>query len=96
MKVSGPPTYPGRDVGHKEPAESNPYSVLVVIRALNEEGSVGIVVKEVRATLESEDTGPVHWVEKRGAKGSEFYFSGPSKLVRKTHAYIALWVASDG
>ena len=51
---------------------------------------------KLRATLESEDTGPVHWVEKRGAKGSEFYFSGPSKLVRKTHAYIALWVASDG
>ena len=50
---------------------------------------------KLRATLESEDTGPVRWVEKRGVTGSEFYFSGPSKLVRKTHEYITLWVASD-
>jgi len=48
---------------------------------------------KLRQVLESEDTGAVRWTEKRGLFGSEFYFSGPSVLVRKTHAYITAWLA---
>ena len=48
---------------------------------------------KLRRVLESEDTGDLTWTEKRTLSGSEFYFSGPSKLVRKTHAYITHWLA---
>ena len=50
--------------------------------------------EQLRATLESEDTGAVTWREKKLRQGSEFYFSGPAGLVRKTHAFIVSWVAS--
>jgi hypothetical protein len=50
---------------------------------------------KLRSALETEDTGEVTWTEKRLLFGSEFYFSGPAKLVRKTHAYITLWLATD-
>lgn len=47
---------------------------------------------KLRSVLETEDTSPVRWAEKRSFSGSEFYFSGPSLLVRKAHAYVAWWV----
>ena len=50
---------------------------------------------KLRGVLESEDTGALNWTEKRRLFGSEFYFSGPSGLVRKTHSYITAWLASD-
>ena len=50
---------------------------------------------KLRRILQSEDTGELHWTEKKTFLGSEFYFSGPSGLVRKTHAYITQWLASD-
>jgi hypothetical protein len=50
---------------------------------------------KLRSALAAEDTGQIRWVEKRGIFGSEFHFSGPARLVRKTHAYIAEWLASD-
>ncbi|MCR5875729.1 hypothetical protein ACO2Q0_14615 [Phenylobacterium sp. VNQ135] len=49
--------------------------------------------QKLRQVLEGEDTGPIRWSEKRGWFGSEFYFSGPSELARKTHAYITAWLA---
>lgn len=49
----------------------------------------------LRRVLETEDTGAVRWTEKRSFLGSEFYFSGPSILVRKTHSYVAWWAAQD-
>jgi hypothetical protein len=50
---------------------------------------------KLRSALAAEDTGRISWVEKRGIFGSEFHFSGPARLVRKTHAYITEWLASD-
>ena len=50
---------------------------------------------KLRQVLEAEDTGALRWTEKKGLFGSEFYFSGPSALVRKTHAYITAWLAQD-
>lgn len=50
---------------------------------------------KLRQILESEDTGPVTWTEKKMLFGSEFYFSGPAALVRRTHAYITQWLAAD-
>jgi hypothetical protein len=50
---------------------------------------------KLRRTLESGDTGAIRWSEKRRLFGSEFYFSGPSQLVRRTHAYITAWLATD-
>ncbi|CAN7428233.1 hypothetical protein LJR225_002782 [Phenylobacterium sp. LjRoot225] len=50
---------------------------------------------KLRQVLESEDTGSVRWSEKKKLFGSEFYFSGPTQLVRRTHAYITAWLAAD-
>jgi len=50
---------------------------------------------KLRATLQSEDTGAIRWTEKRMLLGSEFYFSGPARLARKTHLHITKWLASD-
>jgi hypothetical protein len=50
---------------------------------------------KLRRVLETEDTGAVSWTEKKLLFGSEFYFSGPAELVRKTHAYITAWLARD-
>ncbi len=49
---------------------------------------------KLRRTLQTEDTGDVRWREHKTLFGSEFYFSGPSELVRKTHEYVALWLCS--
>ncbi len=49
--------------------------------------------EKLRSTLQAADTGAVTWREHRKLFGSEFYFSGPSGLVRKTHAYIVHWLA---
>mgnify|MGYP001282479869 CR=1 FL=1 len=46
----------------------------------------------LRAVLETEDTGAITWRERKGLFGSEFYFSGPSRLARATHLYISEWV----
>jgi hypothetical protein len=50
---------------------------------------------QLRAILESEDTGPLAWREERSWNGSEFYFSGPSPLARKAQAYVTEWVIAD-
>ena len=50
---------------------------------------------KLRSVLESEDTGQVRWREKKKLFGSEFHFSGPTELVRRTHAYITQWLADD-
>jgi len=47
---------------------------------------------KLRSVLQSEDTGAITWREHKTRGGSEFYFSGPPKLVRATHAYISEWV----
>ena len=50
---------------------------------------------ELRRILRTEDTGPLAWREQRSLFGSEFYFSGPTELVRRTHDYITRWLADD-
>jgi hypothetical protein len=50
---------------------------------------------KLRHVLESEDTGPIRWREEKRLFGSEFHFSGPSELVRKTHTYVTRWLADD-
>jgi hypothetical protein len=50
---------------------------------------------KLRRVLESEDTGQIRWREKKKLFGSEFYFSGPTELVRRTHDYITRWLADD-
>ncbi len=47
---------------------------------------------KLRSVLQSEDTGAITWRERRVLFGSEFYFSGPPKLARATHAYVSQWV----
>lgn len=47
---------------------------------------------KLRSVLQSEDTGQISWRERKGLFGSEFYFSGPPKLARATHAYVSEWV----
>lgn len=49
---------------------------------------------KLRRTLQSEDTGDLHWREQKTFFGSEFYFSGPTDLARRTHEYVTLWLAS--
>ena len=51
--------------------------------------------EKLRHALQTEDTGELTWREARGRRGSEFYFTGPSKLVRQTHAYVVHWLAAD-
>jgi hypothetical protein len=50
---------------------------------------------KLRLVLQTEDTGPVVWRERKRLFGSEFYFSGPTPLVRKTHDFITRWLADD-
>jgi len=50
---------------------------------------------KLRRTLQSEDTGDVRWREQKTFFGSEFYFSGPAELVRRTHEYVTYWLASS-
>jgi hypothetical protein len=47
---------------------------------------------KLRAVLEAEDTGPIVWRERKSLFRSEFYFSGPPALVRKTHAFVTAWL----
>ena len=49
---------------------------------------------KLRSVLQSEDTGLITWRERKVMFGSEFYFSGPPRLVRATHAYVSQWVVS--
>ncbi len=49
---------------------------------------------KLRRTLQAEDTGALRWREQKTLFGSEFYFSGPAGLVRRTHEYVAWWLAS--
>ena len=48
---------------------------------------------KLREVLQSEDTGPIAWRERKTLFGSEFYFSGPSGLARRTHAFVTQWLA---
>jgi hypothetical protein len=50
---------------------------------------------QLRQTLTAEDTGELRWRERRTFSGSEFYFTGPSELARKTHIYVTEWLARD-
>jgi hypothetical protein len=50
---------------------------------------------KLRRTLQAEDTGDLHWREQKTMFGSEFYFSGPTDLARRTHEYVTLWLASN-
>jgi hypothetical protein len=50
---------------------------------------------KLRAVLQGEDTGDIRWREHKTLFGSEFYFSGPAALARRTHEYISWWVASN-
>jgi len=47
---------------------------------------------QLRHILETEDTAPLTWRERRSLFGSEFYFSGPPALARKAQAYVAEWL----
>jgi len=49
---------------------------------------------KLRQTLTAEDTAPLRWHERRTFSGSEFYFTGPPGLARKTHIYVTQWLAS--
>lgn len=59
---------------------------------------VSFVPKDKRAKLRhvlmTGDTGDLRWRERRRLFGSEFYFTGPSGLVRKTHEFITWWLAA--
>ena len=46
----------------------------------------------LRKILDSEDTTPLTWRERKSLFGSEFYFSGPAVLARKAQAYVTEWV----
>jgi hypothetical protein len=50
---------------------------------------------KLRRTLQTEDTGELRWREHKTFFGSEFYFSGPAELARRTHEYVTLWLASS-
>ncbi|HUO21876.1 MAG TPA: hypothetical protein VMU59_05105 [Caulobacteraceae bacterium] len=66
---------------------------------MNELTYVSLVPKDssgrLRQLLTEEDTGPLEWREVRTRGGSEFYFSGPPNLARRTHEYVTLWVANE-
>jgi hypothetical protein len=49
---------------------------------------------KLRSVLQTEDTGQLTWRERKVLFGSEFYFSGPPRLARATHAYVSEWVVS--
>ena len=63
---------------------------------MNEATFVSFVPKslsdKLRETLTTEDTGPLRWRERRTFSGSEFYFTGPPELARKTQIYITQWI----
>ena len=47
---------------------------------------------KLRQTLTAEDTGALRWHERRTFSGSEFYFTGPAELARRTHDYVTKWL----
>ena len=47
---------------------------------------------KLRQTLTAEDTGELRWRERKTFSGSEFYFTGPAELARKTHGYVTQWL----
>lgn len=47
---------------------------------------------KLREALTAEDTGPLSWRERRRLFISEFYFSGPPELARKTHTFVTRWL----
>ena len=49
---------------------------------------------KLRRTLLAEDTGDIRWREHKTLFGSEFYFSGPAALVRRTHGYVTYWLTT--
>ena len=48
---------------------------------------------KLREVLMSEDTGEVTWREEKHWRGSEFFFSGPPRTVRKTHEFVTFWLS---
>jgi hypothetical protein len=48
---------------------------------------------KLRHVLMTGETGDLRWRERKKFFGSEFYFSGPPGLVRKTHVYVTRWLA---
>lgn len=48
---------------------------------------------KLRHVLMTGDTGELRWRERKKLFGSEFYFSGPANLVRKTHTFVTEWLA---
>ncbi len=50
---------------------------------------------KLRQTLTAEDTGPLRWRERRTFSGSEFYFTGPAELARRTHDYVTKWLVGS-
>ena len=63
---------------------------------MNEATFVAFVPKslsdKLRETLTVEDTGPLRWRERKTFSGSEFYFTGPPELARKTQVYVTQWI----
>ena len=59
---------------------------------------VSLVPKAKRARLRqllaSEDTAPIRWRERKRWTVSEFYFTGPTREVMRTHSYISHWLAT--
>ena len=49
--------------------------------------------EKLRRTLSAEDTGELRWRERKMLSGSEFYFTGPRALARRTHVYVTEWIA---
>ena len=50
---------------------------------------------KLRSTLETEDTGLLRWSEVATLFGSEFCFTGPPDLTRKTQAFVNRWASAD-
>jgi hypothetical protein len=51
---------------------------------------------KLREALDAEDTGALAWRERKRLFVSEFYFSGPPDLARKTHTFVTRWLSRHG
>ena len=49
---------------------------------------------KLRHVLATGDVGELRWRERKRLFGSEFYFSGPSDLVMKTHRFVTRWLVT--
>ncbi len=60
---------------------------------------VSLVPKEstqkLRDVLATADTAELSWREERHRGASEFYFTGPSTMVREIHAFVTVWLANQ-